>query len=775
MVKILLPQNGGGGGGGGGGAADSITFSTNYRRDTAIANVRAEMFLNSVIVAGEGSYYHSAGADFSVPNGNKDAQVYIQQAADLAVTRGVSTVFMDGLFTVNDSIIIKPTYNLTFLGGGRANTIIYTDSTIWSPSVPLFGFSIAGSTLNNITFRDFSVHQPDNGNNTTAGDNGLWKHTDSGRIENITYDNLFVRGSGDFGSIINHTYFSETAGTFGSIGTMKIIDCDLGIDATNRSKQYVFHCKLQADKIEVDRCKFKMLGTAGGSNNNNAAAFYGMNQSLSVTNSEFISQVKSHSPLAASMTKNVRIHNNYVYLFEPNTGEGLLEVESKLTHVVTSLVDTVQNFSITGNVIEAGNWGRTHLTNYGIIVTDRDGTESGGLANFWVQHGSITGNIIKNVEVGIFAEYSNNVVISGNTMVDVATRLYYGRTDLGDSQLGVTEYNGIRVDGANETLKMYDNGSREWTEFIKNGALKDEYVFGDSSIITLPTSKQVLIGAAVRDVDLFVSKIQSYTTNLSIGQDAGDPSIGLNNISLGYLTGQFLTAGQDNVLIGSAAGKVNAANYNVLIGASSGQKVTTGGQNVFIGRQSGLQTVTGASNVMIGGNAGENNSLSNNVYIGRDAAKDVSAQENVFVGRTAGRYHAGNFNLLIGAFASEGNLSSSKGNYNTFLGYKSGLNTDGGTNTMVGARTGSQSINVALNGNVLIGYQVGQSNTQDNRLMIDNTNTETPLIDGDFANDIVTINSIFPTDGMYIYVSNTNATFTTIGFWAYENGSWVDK
>jgi hypothetical protein len=69
---------------------DSTSLVTNYRRDTAIANVRAEMFLNSVIVAGEGSYYHSAGADFSVPNGNKDAQVYIQQAADLAVSRGVS-------------------------------------------------------------------------------------------------------------------------------------------------------------------------------------------------------------------------------------------------------------------------------------------------------------------------------------------------------------------------------------------------------------------------------------------------------------------------------------------------------------------------------------------------------------------------------------------------------------------------------------------------------------------------------------------------------------
>ena len=28
-------------------------------------------------------------------------------------------------------------------------------------------------------------------------------------------------------------------------------------------------------------------------------------------------------------------------------------------------------------------------------------------------------------------------------------------------------------------------------------------------------------------------------------------------------------------------------------------------------------------------------------------------------------------------------------------------------------------------------------------------------------------------DGMLIYVSSTNGTFTSVGVWAYENGSWV--
>ena len=33
--------------------------------------------------------------------------------------------------------------------------------------------------------------------------------------------------------------------------------------------------------------------------------------------------------------------------------------------------------------------------------------------------------------------------------------------------------------------------------------------------------------------------------------------------------------------------------------------------------------------------------------------------------------------------------------------------------------------------------------------------------------------SITPTNGMLIYVSSTDATFTSVGIWAYENSAWA--
>jgi len=33
--------------------------------------------------------------------------------------------------------------------------------------------------------------------------------------------------------------------------------------------------------------------------------------------------------------------------------------------------------------------------------------------------------------------------------------------------------------------------------------------------------------------------------------------------------------------------------------------------------------------------------------------------------------------------------------------------------------------------------------------------------------------SITPKEGMFVFVSDTDATFTSVGFWGYENGSWL--
>lgn len=790
---------GGGGGGGGGGAADSITFSTNYRRDTAIANVRAEMFLNSVIVAGEGSYYHSNGADFSVPNGSKDAQVYIQQAADLAVSRGVSIVLMDGLFTVNDSVSILPTYNITFSGTGKENTIIYTDSIIWLPSTPVFGFDIDNDTLNYIEFRDFSIRQPTNGNVTTIGKGGLIRQFGNGHIEKIRYEGLDFRGSGGFGLIINHTYFNETAGNYATLGEIEFQDCYFEIDGVNSlggatTGQYVVRTKIPVRRIMVDNCVMKIANpeAATGGNNYNVMAAYGMSESVSILNSDFICETYGHSPLATSPGKNVRYVNNYVYMKGTNGDEGLIEIERKLTHVPTSLIDTVQNFTIVGNVAEWGD-GAKGGTWYGIIITDRDGVQGG--AYIPVQHGSVTGNSIRKAKTGILAGFSNNVVVSSNAISEYTTRVDWGRTDLGDATLGETEILGITIDGANESLKMYDNSALVSRTFLRQGDNPNEFHYGsiDTILVTDESTSQVLIGTQYKPIELsLIGRIEfdNAAGNVSIGKSTPSILDGSHQISIGDRAGN---TAPNQVNIGYQAGNVITGGYGVLVGYGAGQNITTGGSNNFIGYLAGGKTTVGENNIGIGTLALEANiSGSNNVAVGRDAGKNTTSSDNVILGFGALKQNAtGAQNTIIGNSAVLGSGGINIGNNNVTLGYISGklLGVGSANNTLLGAFTGPQAGLVAVSNNVLIGYQVGQNNTADNRLMIDNTNTETPLIDGDFANDIVTINSILniapitaatasaitPANGMYIYVSNTNATFTTIGFWAYENGSWVDK
>jgi len=35
--------------------------------------------------------------------------------------------------------------------------------------------------------------------------------------------------------------------------------------------------------------------------------------------------------------------------------------------------------------------------------------------------------------------------------------------------------------------------------------------------------------------------------------------------------------------------------------------------------------------------------------------------------------------------------------------------------------------------------------------------------------------ALTPSNGYFIYVTDTNLTFTSVGFWGYESGSWVKK
>ena len=165
----------------------------------------------------------------------------------------------------------------------------------------------------------------------------------------------------------------------------------------------------------------------------------------------------------------------------------------------------------------------------------------------------------------------------------------------------------------------------------------------------------------------------------------------------------FVNTG-NSVFIGENAGAVDdlTNNQNTFIGYNSGTNVTTGSNNTFLGGNSGLTAISANSNVAIGSSAFRLGNGNNNVAIGNSSlSNSLIGSGNVALGFDAGNRNTGDYNVFIGRTA---------GFYNT----------------------GSK--------NIFIGDQAGFFETTSEKLYIDNNPTGSPLIYGDFANDILAIN-----------------------------------
>jgi len=275
----------------------------------------------------------------------------------------------------------------------------------------------------------------------------------------------------------------------------------------------------------------------------------------------------------------------------------------------------------------------------------------------------------------------------------------------------------------------------------------------------------------------YAGYFNTATGNTFVGKSAGySNTSGGANITIGASAGYYNQTGGDNVILGYQAGYGvlnNSYIGNTFIGYQSGYSNTTGAYNFFGGWRAGYSNTAGQSNVAIGTLAGTTNSTGGeNVYIGREAGEASTSSfntmigyraghntstgnSNVFIGNGASYYNeTGSYNTFIGTAAGQGASGQSYSN-NTFIGYQSGYDvTTGGDNTILGYRSGYNITTAADNvilgheagytmttatGNVLLGHQAGYSETGSNKLYIDNSNTATPLIYGDFSTDALTI------------------------------------
>ena len=231
------------------------------------------------------------------------------------------------------------------------------------------------------------------------------------------------------------------------------------------------------------------------------------------------------------------------------------------------------------------------------------------------------------------------------------------------------------------------------------------------------------------------------TGNTAVGVDVLAVATGDNNTAVGNSSGLSLTTGTANTLIGSNSGRsITIGVGNTFIGGGSGFNLTTGNDNVLNGAGAGFNLTTGSQNVMLGTGAGYSATIGiENTLVGNNAGSSTTtASNNTIMGFDSGNnITTGSFNTILGQRSA---LSLSTGGANTTIGSQAGAGlSTGAFNTVLGYQAG-RVMTGTLNGCVLLGNQAGENNTVANRLMIDNSNTDEPLIDGDFVGDTLQIN-----------------------------------
>ncbi len=215
-----------------------------------------------------------------------------------------------------------------------------------------------------------------------------------------------------------------------------------------------------------------------------------------------------------------------------------------------------------------------------------------------------------------------------------------------------------------------------------------------------------------------------YNSTLTAWQEIGAMGeIAINDLSDAISNGSRL-------FIGTNAGINNMGAYNIGIGYESMKENTTGSYNTALGPFTLDANVNGVSNSAFG-------------YL--SLSTNYTGSYNTGIGYEAMQLnYDGLANTAVGSLSMQYNSS---GSYNTAIGRAALQNPDGNNNTAVGYKAGMGLESYTFDGCVFLGYRAGENNTSSNRLYIDNSNTSTPLIGGDFSTDQMDINGTIKITG----------------------------
>jgi len=396
------------------------------------------------------------------------------------------------------------------------------------------------------------------------------------------------------------------------------------------------------------------------------------------------------------------------------------------------------------NTFIGTNSGGENLTgNDNLFVGDDSGRENDGSDNTFIgrkagkqNDGSL--NVFIGQEAGSVSTGSNKLYIENTTS---NTPLIYGEFDTdivrvnGVIQSGdpsTTGYAFPAADGTANQVQITDgSGAMTWGDNVqKIDDLSDAKSDSDGS----NDGSSIFLG-----IDAGLNDDSSDNKNIGIGFEALKTGITAGgNIAIGYQTLQSTTAG-NSIAIGYQALKNNTTQSNIGIGFFA-LRNTTSNSNIGIGNSALSTNSTGSENLAIGTNSLTLNSTGyRNTAAGYQSMLfNSTGYHNTAYGMEALVSNStGHHNTSIGLATF---FNNSTGFENVALGALAGYDTDGSRNVFIGYRSGSDWITDAKTGSVFIGYESGSAETNDDRLYIENTNSTTPLIYGEFDTDLLRIN-----------------------------------
>lgn len=195
---------------------------------------------------------------------------------------------------------------------------------------------------------------------------------------------------------------------------------------------------------------------------------------------------------------------------------------------------------------------------------------------------------------------------------------------------------------------------------------------------------------------------------------------GANNIHLGA---NVSTSGSHNTVLGHSAGETanSGATHNTLVGHQAGRAINGGDYNTGIGCNSLYNVANGIMNTGVG-------------YQALSACRGIY---NTGSGAQSGlQVSTGQYNTLSGYQAG---YAIGAANNNTVSGAKAGRYLDGANNVIAGYEAGYGGGNHT--NCVLLGFQAARNLTDlSNKLYIENSNSNSPLIYGDFGTNFLRIN-----------------------------------